>query len=61
MSIIKTFMQTIRGKTKTENVRTSDYVIGDFPFATPDAISAESAMRIICCLYYVQQAGATRR
>ena len=39
-------MQTIRGKNKTENVRTSDYVIGDFPFSTPDAISAESAMRI---------------
>ena len=46
MNIIKTFMQTIRGKNKTENVRTSDYVIGDFPFSTPDAISAESAMRI---------------
>ena len=47
MSIIETFTKIInRGKTKTENVRTSDYVIGDFPFSTPDAISAESAMRI---------------
>ena len=47
MSIIETFTKIInRGKAKTENVRTSDYVIGDFPFATPDAISAESAMRI---------------
>ena len=46
MSIIETFTKIIRGKTKTENVRTADYVIGDFPFATPDAISAESAMRI---------------
>ena len=46
MSIIETFTKIIRGKNKTENVRTADYVIGDFPFATPDAISAESAMRI---------------
>ena len=47
MSIIETFTKIIsRGKTKTENVRTADYVIGDFPFSTPDAISAESAMRI---------------
>ena len=47
MSIIETFTKIInRGKAKTENVRTSDYVIGDFPFTTPDAISAESAMRI---------------
>ena len=47
MSIIETFTKIInRGKNKTENVRTADYVIGDFPFSTPDAISAESAMRI---------------
>ena len=46
MSIIETFTKIIRGKTKTENVRTADYVIGDFPFATPDAISAE--LNLLC-------------
>ena len=47
MSIIETFTNIINGrKNKTENLRTADYVIGDFPFSNPDALSDEYVMRL---------------
>ena len=47
MNIIKTFMQTIRGKNKTENVRTSDYIVGDYTKSARTA--AESQLIKIHC------------